>query len=243
MSKEKLLINDDKSNNSEVMRNKQIEEMAQLIGECMYKSCADTPLLSDIIPTEADEICSANVPSCMACKVARILINAGYRKQSEGEWVTSDIPQEKYVCSVCGGACWYYDYQGDVAKSRYCPNCGAKMKGVTMTNKQLAEILRSTGSSLFDRTYDPDYKLLLDEAADRLENQGQWISVEERLPQQRERVLCYSPERKSKSIFVGYIGSYSGFWLEEPCYCCISEVTHWMPLPEAPHMRKEDEGK
>ena len=50
-------------------------------------------------------------------------------KQSEGEWITSDIPQEKYVCSVCGGACWYYDYQGEVAKSRYCPNCGSKMKG------------------------------------------------------------------------------------------------------------------
>ena len=53
----------------------------------------------------------------------------GYRKQSEGEWVTSDIPQEKYACSVCGGACWYYDYQGEVARSKYCPNCGAKMKG------------------------------------------------------------------------------------------------------------------
>jgi rubrerythrin len=61
--------------------------------------------------------------------VAEYLYNEGYRKQSEGEWVTSDIPQEKYVCSVCGGACWYYDYQGEVAKSRYCPNCGAKMKG------------------------------------------------------------------------------------------------------------------
>lgn len=72
-----------KSNNSEDMRNKQIEEMAQIIGECCYKSCADTPLLSDIIPTEVDEICSANVPSCMACKVARILTNAGYRKQNE----------------------------------------------------------------------------------------------------------------------------------------------------------------
>lgn len=44
-----------------------------------------------------------------------------------GRWVESSIPCEKYVCSECGGACWYYDYQGDVAKSRYCPNCGAKM--------------------------------------------------------------------------------------------------------------------
>lgn len=45
-----------------------------------------------------------------------------------GKWIDSNIPDEKkYVCSECGGACWYYDYQGDVAKSRYCPNCGARM--------------------------------------------------------------------------------------------------------------------
>ena len=44
-----------------------------------------------------------------------------------GQWIASDISKEKYVCSECGGACWYYDHEGDVAKSRYCPNCGAKM--------------------------------------------------------------------------------------------------------------------
>lgn len=46
-----------------------------------------------------------------------------------GRWIASEIPNEKYVCSICGGACWYYDYQAVVAKSRYCPNCGAKMDG------------------------------------------------------------------------------------------------------------------
>ena len=66
--------------------------------------------------------------TCKASSIALALYGAGYRKQKEGEWVTSDIPQEKYCCSVCGGACWYYDYQGDVAKSRYCPNCGAHMR-------------------------------------------------------------------------------------------------------------------
>jgi len=45
----------------------------------------------------------------------------------EGHWKESDIPNEKYVCSECGGACWYYDYQGNLGKSNYCPNCGAKM--------------------------------------------------------------------------------------------------------------------
>lgn len=54
--------------------------------------------------------------------------DAGYRKQREGTWEKSDISGEKYVCSECGGACWYYDFEGDVAKSKFCPNCGAKMK-------------------------------------------------------------------------------------------------------------------
>ena len=55
----------------------------------------------------------------------------GLERASEpmGEWIPSDIPNEKWVCSECGGACWYYDYQGSLGKSRYCPNCGAKMKG------------------------------------------------------------------------------------------------------------------
>lgn len=44
-----------------------------------------------------------------------------------GCWEVSDTPCERFECSECGGGCWYYDYQGDVAKSRYCPNCGAKM--------------------------------------------------------------------------------------------------------------------
>jgi len=46
-----------------------------------------------------------------------------------GRWEKSDVPHEKYRCSACGGACWYYDYEADVARSRYCPNCGAKMDG------------------------------------------------------------------------------------------------------------------
>ena len=92
-------------------KDKQIEEMAEDIyelGELRYGEiwCND---------------------DCV--NLAKKLYAVGYRKQSEGEWITSDIPQEKYVCSLCGGACWYYDCQGDVAKSRYCPNCGAKMKG------------------------------------------------------------------------------------------------------------------
>lgn len=48
------------------------------------------------------------------------LINANYRKQSEGEWL-QDFDGD-YYCSACGA----YPKK-DVGK--YCPNCGAKMKG------------------------------------------------------------------------------------------------------------------
>jgi len=44
-----------------------------------------------------------------------------------GHWKKSEFPSEKYCCSVCGAGCWYYDYEGDVARSRYCPQCGARM--------------------------------------------------------------------------------------------------------------------
>ena len=44
-----------------------------------------------------------------------------------GKWVESGIENEKYHCSECGGACWYYDCGENVGMSNYCPNCGAKM--------------------------------------------------------------------------------------------------------------------
>ena len=55
---------------------------------------------------------------------------APVREVVRGTWIESHIPGEKYVCSECGGACWYYDYQGEVAKSRFCPNCGADMRQI-----------------------------------------------------------------------------------------------------------------
>lgn len=46
----------------------------------------------------------------------------------KGNWEKSHIPGEEYKCSVCGGAAWYYDYRGTIAKSFFCPNCGADMR-------------------------------------------------------------------------------------------------------------------
>lgn len=59
--------------------------------------------------------------------LAEALYNEGYRKQIEGEWVVkfrSTFPQyepSEYECSICR-------YKGTVLH-KYCPNCGARMKG------------------------------------------------------------------------------------------------------------------
>lgn len=63
----------------------------------------------------------------------------------------------------------------------------------------------------------------------------EWISVEERLPEKYKDVLCYG---NGHSFFVDFICS-DGTWCDDH----IDKITHWMPLPEAPKMRKEDEGK
>lgn len=61
------------------------------------------------------------------CDLTTDLYNAGYLKQSEGEWIVKDLKNPMYEskkaphCSNCG----YMSF----IRYDYCPNCGAKMKG------------------------------------------------------------------------------------------------------------------
>ena len=112
-------------------KEKQIEDIRKVIGNCV-----------DVVPG----VCRST--PCSLCKAER-LYNAGYRKQSEGEWITkhrhrggfrtvtvTDSFGEKHTgmvderwecddlyCSICGKIA--HD-----AFLNYCANCGAKMKGV-----------------------------------------------------------------------------------------------------------------
>ena len=54
-----------------------------------------------------------------------------------------------------------------------------------------------------------------------------WISVRDRLPENGLTVLLYS---KIDEIQTGWLSGLSF----ETSYDCISDVTHWMPLPEPP---------
>ena len=62
---------------------------------------------------------------------AKALYNANYRKQSEGEWIEMDTIDDGWTRYGCNNCDWntesYYKEKYDLP--RYCPNCGAKMKG------------------------------------------------------------------------------------------------------------------
>lgn len=87
--------------------------------------------------TEVFSILSATINGANfddLCDAAhRIVHIAGYHKQSEGEWLVSECPltaSKKVKCSECG----YIEHRGPAwniswGMHKYCPNCGAKMKG------------------------------------------------------------------------------------------------------------------
>ena len=87
-------------------KEKQIEEMAIIISFSIQKWANDLPPIS-----------------CPAYN-AENLYAAGYRKQSEGEWVTKGDFFKTYHCSLCN---YSVDYPWQ--RTSYCPRCGAKMGG------------------------------------------------------------------------------------------------------------------
>lgn len=60
----------------------------------------------------------------MQDRYAEALYTADYRKQSEGEWIEDEQSKFKhrYHCSVC-------NFYLIGAPTKYCEECGAKMKG------------------------------------------------------------------------------------------------------------------
>ena len=89
-------------------KEKQIEEMAFILGD----ACAGVP----------HKVCETT--PCNHCR-ADALYNAGYRKQSEGEWIKYGY---KYQCTQCKVL---MDIDGTPSENllHYCPNCGARMRG------------------------------------------------------------------------------------------------------------------
>ena len=93
--------------------------MAKVIGDadqrCFDMDCDDCPFHT------------MELGLCKEKFLATALYNAGYRKQSEGEWMVKNAFFAIYKCSICGEENSYKD--GHAFLSDFCPNCGAKMKG------------------------------------------------------------------------------------------------------------------
>jgi hypothetical protein len=60
--------------------------------------------------------------------MAEKLYEAGYRKQSEGEW-NENIIGFCNVCMSCGAIVERSAIKNNSGKLNFCPNCGLKMKG------------------------------------------------------------------------------------------------------------------
>ena len=85
---------------------KQIEEMAKAICEHYVKNGC------------------GRCPDCFCEGDALKLYNAGYRKQRVGEWIIKGDYLKIMECSACG-----IMTASIHEKTRFCPNCGAKMGG------------------------------------------------------------------------------------------------------------------
>ena len=80
------------------------------------------------------------------------------------------------------------------------------------------------------------YNKLKRNAADAIEElqKPKWISVTERLPEEKENVLCRCWENRVRILyFNGEVWVVVGAYIK-------SFVTHWMPLPEPP--KEETDG-
>ena len=94
--------------------------------------------MSDLIRREdaIAEICKARTPDVASHQYAELFINAVRRAPSadrpQGEWIDAEILSESggampiQVCSLCKT---FYPLAYTGGGHRFCPNCGARMKG------------------------------------------------------------------------------------------------------------------
>lgn len=106
-------------------KEKQIEEMAKIF--CGMKNGCDG--------------CMWDKVHCNERNCAEEIYNAGYRKQSEGEWKVTRTAKRIYIKCLCCNYTKLFDRLESITderryilddffkEHRFCPNCGAKMKG------------------------------------------------------------------------------------------------------------------
>ena len=62
-----------------------------------------------------------------------------------------------------------------------------------------------------------------------------WISVEDRLPENRQRVLI--ARKNDGEIYIGKYSIFNHFVVSFKYWLDVMDVSHWQPLPEPPESR------
>lgn len=93
--------------------------------------------------------------------------------------------------------------------------------------KEIATIVAKNVYCMTDISGTPNARNAARELFDTGYRKQEWISVEERMPEMYEDVLCFN----GRSVGIDFICS-DGTWCEEVNR--VIPVTHWMPLPSPP---------
>ena len=100
---------------------------------------------------------------------------------------------------------------------------------------RLADLLKKADKNC-ERKCITDYEDAILDNADYLIENGvvvsQWISVNDRLPEDKQKVLAIDSESKMEVCF--YEKKWNGVFQQCGGLVKIFNITHWMPLPESP---------
>ena len=98
-----------------------------------------------------------------------------------------------------------------------------------IVKEKLVELLRNSPHLDIVKGYKGN-DCTFEQGADWLITRGvtvqEWISVEDRLPEQGEEAICIAADGDMM------IGKYTEWGWMFPCY--FEELTHWMPIPQPP---------
>ena len=101
--------------------------------------------------------------------------------------------------------------------------------------EEMAEVLKN----YTERNYIMASHVILECYAEELYSKNyrkqEWISVDERLPNDKQEVLTIDSQGKMEVCF--YEEQWEGIFQQYGGLTKIFNITHWMPLPEAPKMK------